>query len=66
MRTPDAAARTALVHEMQQIEWDTSGYCIPYNYPQIDGFAANVRGAQPSKVGYPLNFFADLKTMYFA
>ena len=66
MRTPDATSRTALVHEMQQIEWDNIGYCIPYNYPQIDGFAANVRGAQPSKVGYPLNFFADLKTMYFA
>ncbi|MDP3892293.1 hypothetical protein, partial [Nocardioides sp.] len=66
MRTPDLDARAPLVHEMQQIEHDDIGYCIPYNYPQIDGFAANVRGVEESKVGFPLNFFNDFKTMYFA
>lgn len=66
MRTPDLDARVPLVHEMQQIEHDDIGYCVPYNYPQIDGFAANVRGVEESKVGFPLNFFNDFKTMYFA
>jgi len=66
MRTPDVDQRAQLVHEMQQIEYDTCGYLIPYTYPQIDGFAQNVRGAEESKVGFPLGFFNDFKTMYFA
>ena len=66
MRTPDEVKRASIVHEMQQIEYDSAGYVIPYNYPQIDGFAANIRGASESATGYPLHFFNDFKTMYFA
>jgi peptide/nickel transport system substrate-binding protein len=64
--TVSAERRKPLVAEMQQLEWDKSGYIIPYYYPVIDGFSSKVRGAKESKLGFPLNFFADFKTLYFA
>ena len=55
LKTTDASARTDLVHQMQQIDYDQGGYIIPVFPPVIDGVAAKVHGVEPTKTGAPLN-----------
>ncbi len=55
--TVDAAKRTQLAHEMQQIDYTDGGYIIPFFPPVIDGYGANVRGLVPSKAGLSLNSY---------
>ncbi len=40
----DEAARSEIMHEMQQLEYDIGGYIIPFFNNLIDGYAANVSG----------------------
>jgi peptide/nickel transport system substrate-binding protein len=58
LKTVDVAKRTEIVHELQKIDYDEGGYIIPYFPPVIDGYAPNVNGLVPSKVGSPLNEYA--------
>ena len=57
IRTVDEGKRTQIIHEMQEIDYNTGGYIIPYFVPIIDGFSPKVHGLQPSKVGIPLSNF---------
>ena len=49
------AKRREIAYEMQQIDYSSSGYIIPYFPPQIDGHAAHVHGLEGSKLGVSLN-----------
>lgn len=57
--TVDPTKRKALIHEMQQLEYeaDASGYIVPYFVPSIDGFTSRVHGLTPSKTSNPLGGF---------
>jgi peptide/nickel transport system substrate-binding protein len=55
LKTVDETARTDLVHQMQQIDYDQGGYIIPVFPPVIDGVASTVHGVEPTKTGAPLN-----------
>ena len=57
IRTVDDAKRTQIIHEMQEIDYTTGGYIIPYFVPIIDGYTSHVHGLVPSKVGIPLANF---------
>jgi peptide/nickel transport system substrate-binding protein len=63
--TTDAALRSELAHEMQQIEYDEGGYIIPFFPPVIDGYAPHVGGLVPSKIGLSLNAY-DFKNVWLA
>ena len=58
---PITAKRTEIVHSMQQIEYDTGGYIIPYFPPVIDGYSTKVQGVKPSRTGVSFNNW-DLKS----
>ncbi len=55
LKTVDANARTDIVHQMQQIDYDDGGYIIPLFPPVIDGVSSQVHGVEPTKTGAPLN-----------
>jgi len=55
LATVDETARTSIVHQMQEIDYNQGGYIIPLFPPVIDGIAANVHGVSPTKTGVPLN-----------
>jgi peptide/nickel transport system substrate-binding protein len=61
----DAALRTEIAHEMQQIEYDEGGYIIPFFPPVVDGFGTNVGGLVPSKIGLSLNAY-DFKNVWLS
>jgi len=63
--TTDAALRTELAHEMQQIEYNQGGYIIPFFPPVIDGFGTNVGGLVPSKSGLSLGAY-DFKNVWLS
>ena len=53
----DTATRAATQKQMQQIEYDTSGYIIPYFPPALDAYSTRLHGFTPSKTGLPLSNF---------
>jgi peptide/nickel transport system substrate-binding protein len=55
--TLDEKKRTEIIHEMLQIDWEESGYIIPYFYPVIDGLRENVHGVVPAVTGQSLSNF---------
>jgi peptide/nickel transport system substrate-binding protein len=63
--TVDPVARTAIAHEMQQIDYSIGGYIIPYFPPTIDGYAKNVHGVAPTKAGLSLGAY-NFKAMWLA
>jgi peptide/nickel transport system substrate-binding protein len=63
--TVDTTARTAIIHEMQQIDHSIGGYIIPYFPPTIDGYANNVNGVVPTKAGLSLGGY-NFKAMWLA
>jgi peptide/nickel transport system substrate-binding protein len=63
LATVDAAKRTELAHEMQQIYYNESGYIIPCFTPTIDGYSKRVGGVVQSKIGLPFNNY-DLKSLW--
>ena len=63
--TTDASLSTELAHEMQLIEYNEGGYIIPFFPPVIDGFATNVGGLAPSKIGLSLNAY-DFKGVWLS
>ncbi len=63
--TVDATARTAIAHEMQQIDHTIGGYIIPYFPPTIDGYAKSVKGVVPTKSGLSLGSY-NFKAMWLA
>jgi peptide/nickel transport system substrate-binding protein len=63
--TVDPVARTAIAHEMQQIDHSIGGYIIPYFPPTIDGYAKNVYGVAPTKAGLSLGAY-NFKAMWLA
>lgn len=66
MATPDDAARTKIVHQMQQLEYDLGGYIIPYFPAKLDAYASHVRGLSPAQTVFPLNNFGNgFRTIWF-
>jgi peptide/nickel transport system substrate-binding protein len=55
--TVDPVARTAIAHEMQQIDHSIGGYIIPYFPPTIDGYAKSVDGVAATKDGLSLGSY---------
>jgi peptide/nickel transport system substrate-binding protein len=53
--TLDESKQQELIHEMQAIDYATSGYIIPVFLPIIDGLAPHVHGDGPSKSGTAFN-----------
>jgi peptide/nickel transport system substrate-binding protein len=49
--TLDESKQQELIHEMQTIDYNTSGYIIPAFLPVIDGLSPKVHGDGPSKSG---------------
>jgi peptide/nickel transport system substrate-binding protein len=58
LRTVDDAKRYDICHEMQLTDYNEGGYIIPFFPPALDGYAPNVHGLVPSKVGVSLNNYA--------
>jgi peptide/nickel transport system substrate-binding protein len=65
LATPNLAAQTDIAHEMQKIDYDEGGYIIPFFSPVIDGYASNVQGVVPSKVGVSFNDY-DLRRFWLS
>src|SRR6266566_7030175 len=62
----DSAKRIPIMHEMQQIEYNTGGYIIPCFAGLIDGYAAKVKGLKPSKGTLNLDSFGyGYRTIWF-
>ena len=53
-RTLDAGKRKEILHQAQQIEYETGGYIIWGFRDQIDAYSAKIAGFIPSKTGTPL------------
>lgn len=62
----DDAARYAIAHEMQTIDYDEGGYIIPYFPGVIDAASPKIGGVVPSKTGIPLSNFAFKKFWFEA
>jgi len=63
----DATKRIAIMHEMQQAEYNVGGYIIPCFGGLIDGYAANVKGLKPSKGTLNLDSFGHgFRTIWFS
>jgi peptide/nickel transport system substrate-binding protein len=65
LATVDATKRRDIAHEMQEIDYTTGGYIIPYFVASIDGYAKNVHGVVPAKTGVSLGNF-NFKGMWLA
>ncbi len=50
----DPAKRTQLIHEAEQIEYESGGYIIPYFSNQIDAYSSKLTGFIPPRSGFPL------------
>ena len=55
IKTLDATKQAELIHEMQAIDYASSGYIIPVFLPIIDGMSQKVHGDGPSKSGTSFN-----------
>ena len=55
IRTVDASARTAIVKEMMQFDYNQGGYLLPVFLPNIDGMTSSVHGVSENINGYPIN-----------
>ncbi|WP_198035133.1 ABC transporter substrate-binding protein [Streptacidiphilus rugosus] len=62
--TVDQSARTNLLHQAQQIEYDRGGYIIWGFTNQIGAYTAKVNGFIPSRSGLPLSQF-ELRRAWF-
>jgi peptide/nickel transport system substrate-binding protein len=56
--------RAEIIHEMQEIEWNTGGYIIPTFNDQLDAYSAKMGGFSPSRNGGPLGDYT-LRTVYY-
>jgi peptide/nickel transport system substrate-binding protein len=56
--TLDPARRRELVHEMMKIDYDESGYIIPFFFPVIDAVAPHVYGVLPTVSGQAMRLFS--------
>ena len=63
--TLDRAKQRSVIAEMQQIDYDSGGYIIPYFPPIIDGYSSKVNGVIPSKVGASFNQY-DFKNLWLS
>lgn len=63
--TLDRARQRSVIAEMQQIDYDSGGYIIPYFPPIIDGYSSKVNGVIPSKVGASFNQY-DFKNLWLS
>jgi peptide/nickel transport system substrate-binding protein len=63
--TPDESTRTQLAHELQQIDYTSGGYIIPYFPPTIDGVSKNLNGVNPGRVGLSFGNYS-FKDMWLA
>lgn len=63
--TTDLPKQKSIAADMQELEYNgtASGYIIPYFLPQIDGYAANIRGTSQSRTGIAFGG-GDLKQLW--
>lgn len=52
--TLDTTKRTEILHQVEQLEYNTGGYIIPYFTNQVDAYSAKLTGFIPPKSGFPL------------
>ena len=50
--TTDSSLQTEIIHQMQQIDYDSGGLAIPYYVPIIDGFTSKLQGVEPGSYGF--------------
>ncbi len=55
--TADAAARKAIEHEMQMIDFTQGGYIIPAFIAALDAYSTKITGYSAARVGQPLSDF---------
>jgi peptide/nickel transport system substrate-binding protein len=55
LRTIDPTLHTELIHEMQQIDYNSGTLLIPYFAPMFDGVGKGVGGVVPNRIGIPLD-----------
>jgi peptide/nickel transport system substrate-binding protein len=65
LSTVDATARTQVIHDMQQIDYDRGSMIIPYFMPVFDAHRSAVQGAVPDRSGSSFNGF-DFKQMWLS
>ncbi len=56
-KTTDAAKRKEILHEAQQIEYETGGYIIWGFNNQIDAYSNDIEGFEPDRSGIPLTSY---------
>lgn len=49
LQTVDTDARCAIIHDMQQEEWDNGGFIIPFFNNLLDGVSDYVKGFEARK-----------------
>jgi peptide/nickel transport system substrate-binding protein len=52
--TLNQSSRNAILHQAQEIEYNTGGYIIPYFSNQIDAYSTKVTGFVEARSGFPL------------
>jgi peptide/nickel transport system substrate-binding protein len=62
----DQTKRCAIVHEMQQLEYNYGGYIIPFFNDLVDSYSTKVAGFKPSKGTLNLDSFGHgFRTIWF-
>jgi peptide/nickel transport system substrate-binding protein len=59
LRTTNRAKRCAIIHQMQQIEYDSGGYIVWGFYNLVDAYSSKVVGLHPSKGTLPLGSYGN-------
>ena len=63
---PDKTKRCALIHQMQQLEYDQGGYIIPFFNNLVDAYSNKVSGFNASKGTLNLDSFGHgYRTIWF-
>jgi peptide/nickel transport system substrate-binding protein len=66
LRATEDSKRIEIEHEMQKLEYDNGGYIIPFFRDLLDGYAANVKGLEPSKGTQNLDSYGHgFRTIWF-
>ena len=63
--TTDQNKKRDIIHQMQQIDYNSGPIILPYFFPQIDAVASNVEGVQAAVTGQALGNYA-FKDFWFS
>jgi peptide/nickel transport system substrate-binding protein len=65
LRTTNSEKKREIAYEMQQLEYDSGGYIIPFFFPTLDAYRANVKGVSGAKTGESLGNY-DFQSMWLS